>query len=215
MSYIYQITNKINNKIYIGKTELSINKRFYQHCMDSKKERCENRPLYSAMSKYGIENFCIELIEETSNPIEREIYWINKKDSYHNGYNTTLGGDGKNYLDYNLIIKTYEKEQNIQKTAEILNISKDSVRIILHSHNIIVKTSSEVNKQCYGKSIFMYDKQNNLLEKFDSIKEAGRYIIMHQYTKSSILEGVISSIRKCANKQRRSAYNFIWEWETT
>lgn len=56
------------------------------------------------MRKYGIENFHIELIEETTNPEEREKYWIEYLGTYKNGYNATLGGDGKHYLDYDLII---------------------------------------------------------------------------------------------------------------
>ena len=35
MSYIYKITNSINDKIYIGKTEQSIEKRFKEHCIDA------------------------------------------------------------------------------------------------------------------------------------------------------------------------------------
>ena len=97
MAYIYKIVNDINNKVYIGKTEFSIEKRFKEHCRDSKKEH-QNRPLYNAMNKYGIEHFKIELIEECNNPEEREIYWIQHFDSYKNGYNATLGGDGKNIL---------------------------------------------------------------------------------------------------------------------
>jgi hypothetical protein len=54
------------------------------------------------MKKYGKEHFFIELIEEC--PIEklneREQYWIAKKDTYHNGYNATIGGDGKRLIDY-------------------------------------------------------------------------------------------------------------------
>jgi hypothetical protein len=34
------------------------------------------------MRKYGIENFHIELIEETDKPEEREIYWIEQKRSF-------------------------------------------------------------------------------------------------------------------------------------
>ena len=51
MAYIYQITNDINGKIYIGKTEQTIEKRFQQHCNDSKKEKNCNRPLYKAINK--------------------------------------------------------------------------------------------------------------------------------------------------------------------
>ena len=65
MAYIYKIINDMNQKIYVGKTEFSIEKRFKEHCADVFKERNEKRPLYSAMRKYGIEHFHIELIEET------------------------------------------------------------------------------------------------------------------------------------------------------
>jgi predicted GIY-YIG superfamily endonuclease len=37
MAYIYKIVNDINNKVYIGKTEFSIEKRFSEHCKDSVK----------------------------------------------------------------------------------------------------------------------------------------------------------------------------------
>ena len=55
MAYIYKITNDINDKIYIGKTNFSIEKRFQEHCKDAFRKRNEKRPLYNAMKKYGIE----------------------------------------------------------------------------------------------------------------------------------------------------------------
>ena len=65
MAYIYKITNDINQKIYIGKTEFSIEKRFKEHCCDAFRKKNEKRLLYAAMRKYGIEHFYIELIEES------------------------------------------------------------------------------------------------------------------------------------------------------
>ena len=106
MAYIYQITNQVNGKIYVGKTEFSIEKRFKEHCDDAYREAKEKRPLYAAMRKYGIENFHIELLEETDNPEERETYWIEQKQSFKNGYNATMGGDGRRYIDYDLVIAT-------------------------------------------------------------------------------------------------------------
>lgn len=35
MGYIYKITNNINGKMYVGKTERSINKRFSEHIYQS------------------------------------------------------------------------------------------------------------------------------------------------------------------------------------
>ena len=136
MAYIYKITNDINQKIYIGKTEFSIEKRFQEHCRDAFRERNEKRPLYAAMRKYGIKHFHIEQIEECNNPEEREIYWIEYYGSFKNGYNATLGGDGKKYIDYDLVISTYKELQSIQDTAKRLNIHPDSVSTILHQNNI-------------------------------------------------------------------------------
>lgn len=59
------------------------------------------------MRKYGTEHFHIELLEETDNPEERETYWIEQLGSFKWGYNATLGGDGKKYIDYDLVVATY------------------------------------------------------------------------------------------------------------
>ena len=112
MAFIYKITNDINDKVYIGKTEFSLKKRFKEHCNAMRESRRERRPLYSAMKKYGTEHFHIELIEETDNPEEREMYWIKQYDSFGNGYNATLGGDSKKYLDYDKIVELYSKTPN-------------------------------------------------------------------------------------------------------
>lgn len=166
MAYIYQIINDINNKIYIGKTEFSIDKRFKEHCSDAFKERNEKRPLYSAMRKYGIEHFHIELIEETDSPEEREKYWIEQKQSFKQGYNATLGGDGKKYLDYDLVIASYKEIKSVKDTAISLGISSDSVSNILHTNNIPIITSSEVIQKKYGKVVNMYDLQKYFFKNF-------------------------------------------------
>ena len=75
---IYKITNLINNKIYIGQHVTTNIDDDYMGSGDHIK---------NAIKKYGIENFHIELIEETDSPNEREIYWIKEKNSYSNGYN--------------------------------------------------------------------------------------------------------------------------------
>ena len=76
---IYCITNTVNNKAYVGKTLLSIQKRFQQHLQDAK--RFTDRPLYRAINKYGAENFSITLLEEVeqSQLSSREQYWIAQK----------------------------------------------------------------------------------------------------------------------------------------
>ena len=55
MGYIYKITNKINNKVYIGKTEGDIALRWQQHIYNM--SNGIEYHLYNAMRKYGLENF--------------------------------------------------------------------------------------------------------------------------------------------------------------
>jgi len=84
------------------------------------------------MRKYGIEHFHIELIEETDNPEEREIYWIKQYNSYGSaGYNATLGGDGKKYIDRDEVVKVYQEVQNIAETAKITNHDVHWIKEIL------------------------------------------------------------------------------------
>ena len=94
---IYKIENKINGHIYIGQ---SVN--IYQRWNNEKStafnptSSAYNSPLSKAFRKYGIENFVFEVIEECGRDElnNKERYWINHYDSFYNGYNQTLGGDG-------------------------------------------------------------------------------------------------------------------------
>ena len=157
MAYIYQITNDINGKIYIGKTEFSIEKRWKEHCEDAYRREKEKRPLYAAMRKYGINHFHIDLIEETDSPEEREIYWIEQKQSFKNGYNATMGGDGRKFLDYDLIISTYRQLENIAMTAKALGIDKGSVHKVLTANiywNNLLNCNSRI-EPCICRSSVM------------------------------------------------------------
>lgn len=211
MAYIYQITNDINGKIYIGKTEFSIEKRFKEHCQDAFRDRNEKRPLYAAMRKYGIEHFHIELIEETDNPEEREVFWIENKRSFKNGYNATVGGDGKKYIDYDLVISTYKEIKSIIDTAKALNISADSVSNILHQNNISIISSSEVNLNKYGKITNMYSLDGEFLKSFSSTNEAAQYMIDNNLTncKKTTIKQHITEV--CTGR-RNTAAKYKWKY---
>ena len=136
MPYIYKITNLINNKIYIGKTVQSLEKRFSEHC--SERIRSPQRPLYAAMNKYGIEHFVIELLEETSNELinEREIYWIETLQSFKYGYNATLGGDGSPYADYDLIIRLWKEGCSFPKITELTGYTSHTLTRALRVNGV-------------------------------------------------------------------------------
>lgn len=97
MINIYQITNLINNKKYIGQTKKSIEKRFQEHISESK-----NNPKYKihrAINKYGEKNFIIDIIMQCDNQNEAnisEIKYIEKFKTQNNeyGYNIASGGQG-------------------------------------------------------------------------------------------------------------------------
>ena len=92
---IYKITNKVNNKAYIGQS-IDIHQRWNKHKSNSFNENSEsyNSTIGYAIRKYGVTNFAFEIIEKCCVELldEREIHWISYYDTYHNGYNETLGG---------------------------------------------------------------------------------------------------------------------------
>lgn len=197
-----------NGKIYIGKTVKDVDKRFSEHCRDSKKERCEKRPLYDAMNKYGIENFSIEVIEETDIPEEREKYWIEYFGSFKNGYNATIGGDGTPYIDYDLVVATYKQVLNCAEVARKLNISADSVRRILKDKSINIKPISEVSQRVNGKVVNQYSLNGEYIQSFPSVKAAA--IALGKITPTS--NGASSHISSVCNGKRKSAYGYKWTW---
>lgn len=166
------------------------------------------------MRKYGVENFEISLVEETDNPNEREVYWIEYLGSFKNGYNATKGGDGKRYLDYDLIVAEYQEIQNITETAKKLNISPDSVKTALESRKITIKPSSEIAKEKFGKIIKMFDLQENYIQSFPTLKAAARYLMEQNLAAySNDVNSAASHIRACANGKRKTAYKHIWKWD--
>ena len=98
-AYIYFIINKITGERYVGQTTNFV-RRKNEHLSQLKDKTHINKKLQNAWNKYGENNFIIEKIqydniskEELNN---EEIKYIKQYDSYNNGYNLTIGGDGGN-----------------------------------------------------------------------------------------------------------------------
>lgn len=199
----------------LEKTEFSIEKRFKEHCKDSKRGY-KNRPLYKAMNKYGIEHFSIELIEECSeqNICEREQYWIKYYDSFNNGYNATLGGDGKAYIDYNVIINLFLQGFNIVEIAEKTNHAAGHISKILKEKGNI--TQDQIDSQAIKKQerkVFRLDKNTKqVLDVYDSVAKASAWVKENGYSIDKI-DGISSHICQCCSGIRKSAYKFDWSYE--
>lgn len=211
MAFIYVITNDINGKQYVGKTNDTIKTRYEQHLKDRKKRRCEKRPLYSAMNKYGIEHFSVEELEECS-PEEapaREAYWIDKLNTYHYGYNATRGGEGSLLFDYDKIFSVYQDILEIKKTAKICCCSPDTVSKIVRNNNVNpVEIQRIQQKKKIGKKVRNVTK--DII--FETIADAARYVQKENLSKDKSTQGISSHIREAANEKGKKAYSFEWEW---
>lgn len=217
MGFIYKITNTKNNKIYIGKTIGSINKRWREHKSNAL-NKTDNYLLHLAMRKYGIENFIIEIVEECPNELlnEKEIYYIKFFNSYigqdknkNCGYNMTPGGEGKNYDSYDKIFELWDAGNSISQIAFKIKYNRDTIRrILIDYENYSIEESNRRAHVLSGlsksKSIIQYDLEGNFIKEFDSVSQAERE------TKISH-----SNIINVANhkKGHKSAGGYRWEYK--
>ena len=139
---IYIIKNKINNKVYVGQTKVSIKLRFQNHLSAA---RCgRGYTIGKAIRKYGEENFYIELLEEclASELNEREMYWIAFYNSTDNkcGYNMSLGGNVNTkptQIDENLVLKLFKEDKSAHEITKLLHTNAYNISNILKKHNIV------------------------------------------------------------------------------
>lgn len=215
MSKIYKITNALNGKVYIGKTSYNLKKRFEEHCKDSQRRKNEIRPLYRAMNKYGIENFYIELIEECPAELEneREIYWIDFYESYEEGYNATLGGDGKCLYNHFAILQRLREYPYAKEVSKEFGCCADIVQQIAKNNSITLKNSSQENfGKSKEKSILQLTKDNFIVNEFPSVAEAAKWCFENNLC-TTLNSGVRSHIAEVANGKRKTAYGFIWKYK--
>jgi group I intron endonuclease len=203
MAYIYKITNKLNNKSYIGKTEYTIEHRWKEHIRASRYKRNQSRALYRAMNKYGVENFECVLIKETSTPNEDESFFIQKYDTYHNGYNETLGGDGASYLNLpeEEICKFYLENQCLTHTAQYFGYDKMTIKKVLYKNKIPLFDLSSIMIKMNSQAVAQINPQTDeIIKIFSSIAEAEKATGNSKH---------ISSV--CRGK-RKTAKGYKWKY---
>jgi group I intron endonuclease len=124
---IYKITNKVNDKIYIGQTIRSLSKRWKDHLYGA--TNCSK--LYKAIKKYGPENFTIEEIDGANSQSElnyKEWFLIYKFNSLDRdkGYNLREGGGSRGRLSQETkdkISKAQIGKKHTEKTKQKMSIS--------------------------------------------------------------------------------------------
>lgn len=107
MSIIYKTTNKINGKIYVGKT--TGNRK------DDKYYFGSGIYIKRAIQKYGISYFTRITLEECndSDVRDKEIYWINILNTRdpNIGYNIATGGEGGLIVEREYLSKMVKEKQ--------------------------------------------------------------------------------------------------------
>lgn len=108
---IYKIENTVNHKVYIGQTVTKRGfktrynfagegiERVYKYYIFRRGKGLDYNPhLLSSIEKYGFDAFVVDEVFDIADSQEelneKEIFYINKFDSYYNGYNHTFGGEG-------------------------------------------------------------------------------------------------------------------------
>lgn len=226
MYCIYKATNKIDGKVYVGKTN-NLPKRKREHFNDTR-----NLHLFSrALRKYGNDNFDWEVLEHSLETLEeaneRERYWIKKNRSYFrwknaNGYNMTKGGDGgscwniKKIASYNKSGKLLAVFDSVTEAALFYGISgTTSLSAVCDNSErtckgmmfasfddaplLEIKPFYRVSKRLVP--IYQFDLNGNLIRKYDSITEA----CQSGFSRSGILG--------CANGRYKKSLGFIWRYE--
>lgn len=180
--YIYQITNLINGKIYIGKTN-NPKKRWNNH-------KCNNDPnmvIARALHKYGTDNFKFEILYKNisiEDIDELEQRTIKEKNSrVPNGYNVAEGGQGgigvsKYGVDNSNAHLTQEEAQYILDHRnepmyllyELVSdkLSYDQFKKLYH-HQTYTNLTTTVSEYPYNREFSSQFTSNNL--EYDEVVE--------------------------------------------
>lgn len=139
---IYIIRNKVNDKVYVGQTHVSIKLRFQNHL--SAARRGLDYVIGKAIRKHGEENFYVELLEECliEELNEREKYWISFFNSTDNrfGYNMSVGGNvvrTTKELDEEQVLAMFNSGIGSYEIAKLLHVHPYKTAEVLKKHHIV------------------------------------------------------------------------------
>jgi len=206
---IYKVTNTINGQVYIGATTQNLQERIRDHINKSNKDY--NHKFQKAILEYGKDNFIWEEIDSASclNDLAlKETHYIEKFDSFKNGYNSNRGGGFKKIIyQFNLtgeLISTFQTLAEASKTNEI---SRDSIshaclgdRCTSNGFVWNYTTTFRLKEDAKMQKVEQFSLSNELINTFDSITEAYKITGINK-----------TSIAKCCRGERNKAGGFIWK----
>ena len=196
---VYVHINRANGKRYVGITS----KQKPEHRWNSGRGYKENSHFYSAIEKYGWDQFehiiiYDHLSEEEAKDAERRLIemWETQNPAF--GYNMTSGGDGT--PDFHPTEETRAKLSNARKRE---NLSEETLK--RRSEGLRGRKFSEEHKRKIGdgnsKPIVMFSKDGSRIKTFRSAHDAEAETgISH------------SHISQCCHGQRKSTGGFLWSF---
>lgn len=203
MGIIYKVRNKINGKLYIGQTIGPLNRRLLAHKNEAYNNPSKGCPFHLAIVKYGFNNFEAEVLEEVKTELlnEREIYWIDYYNSYRNGYNATLGGQGGRVYSAKDVLPYWNNGYGSLEISKLTGINIHTVSNLLLDGGI---TALELKERHYKKASdanrkYPYEVYLNYWNDGMTIKEISDILeINYQYISIGLKKMGISSeeIRK-------------------
>jgi group I intron endonuclease len=201
---VYLIENNLNKKKYIGYTKYTIEKRWKQHCNRSIKNI--NTPFYNAIKKYGMEVWTLSTLCEcysADEAKEKEIYFIEKYDTYNNGYNATLGGDGNKGI-------IMSEESNKKRSEALKNKPKNYNR--MHGKKHTSETLLKMRKPKNDKSKYQTESfKNKMREVQKEMASQRRSLTKETYDQMMVLLSQGKS-KKQVSLEMSISYDIVKKW---
>lgn len=228
---VYQTTNLVNNKIYVGvhRTNVDIFD-FYYGCgctkKDQKKSRISGFP--AAIRKYGIQNFKRETLFEYPDTEEGRIAAFKKEEEIvtdefvkrKDTYNLTRGGRWTVYetlrkpiAQYSIdgkFIRSWESISEAQLKLNLTSISNALLGVTRYAGNYQWRyyNGDDSNIEATTtkeKSVYQFDLQGNLIKCWKSAQEASK-----TFENSNSARVAIGN---CCNNKVNQAYGYFWSFK--
>jgi group I intron endonuclease len=214
-SGIYRLINIINNKSYVG-SSVSLSRRFKYYysliCLEKTMNK-GNSVIHRALLKYGYSNFSLNILEycEPDVLIKREQYYIDLLNPEYNILRiagSSLGFKHSEAAKTQMSINNTGKNNplfNKKHTYETRNKIRESIKSLIRVNNkpkvVTNETKLRMSLRSQGIKVKVFDKSDNVIGQFSSLKKAALYFGVHTNTISRIF------------KTGKSYNNFTYKFE--